>query len=326
MAETRRRRLSVAELFGLRPLRPTLAQAWLVFRGDRHLPRSRFDLTSLGIATPRLSIATWRGRRVAGRRVPLLNLFNHTQTPPEEGWSVRVTRVRDYRGRRLTYDSHNGTDFVVPPGTAIVAAAPGRVVALRQEWNRGGLKLYVDHGGGLLTTYNHLGRALARVGDEVRRGQPVALSAYSGADGLLMFPWVAPHLHFNVLLGGALVDPFGRPGEASLWREENAPRPWTGVAEPAASGRTRLDPRRVADLLDAVRDPARRARLAAIEDPERRAFEVLIEATTYPTRFSVAEPGRLLVDDEGERRPWLDLPFAAADFDGVAFCDDLGVR
>ncbi|MBX3466565.1 MAG: M23 family metallopeptidase [Planctomycetes bacterium] len=328
VAETRRpRRLSPAELFGLRPLGPTLRQAWLVFRGDRHLPKSRFDLTSLGIATPRLSIATWLGRRAAGRRVPLLNLFNHTQSPPEEGWSVRVTRVSDFRGRALTYDSHNGTDFVVPPGTPILAAAPGRVVARRQEWNRGGVKLYVDHGGGLLTTYNHLGRTLVRPGDAVARGQPVALSAYSGADGLLMFPWVAPHLHFNVILAGALVDPFARPGEASLWREENAPRPWTGGAEPAPPEPTRLEPGRVADLLDAVRDPARRERLAAIDDPERRAFEVLIEATTYPTRFAVAEPGRRLFDDgAGERRPWLDLPFAAADFDGAAFCDDLGLR
>jgi hypothetical protein len=52
--------------------------------------------------------------------------------------------VRDFRGGTLTYDSHNGTDFAVPPGTIVVAAAPGRVLRASSEFNRGGLKVFVD--------------------------------------------------------------------------------------------------------------------------------------------------------------------------------------
>ncbi|MDA1196225.1 MAG: M23 family metallopeptidase, partial [Planctomycetota bacterium] len=132
------------------------------------------------------------------------NLFNRTPTPEADGWSVRVTQVRDFRGRRLTYDSHNGTDFAIPPGTVVVASAPGRVASRRSEYNRGGLKLYVDHGDGLMSTYHHLGRTLVAVGADVARGQPIALSGYSGLDALVSFPWVAPHVHYNVLLGGVL--------------------------------------------------------------------------------------------------------------------------
>ena len=37
--------------------------------------------------------------------------------------------ARDFLGTQLTYDSHNGTDFAIPLGTVVVAAAPGVVLA-----------------------------------------------------------------------------------------------------------------------------------------------------------------------------------------------------
>src|SRR5690606_27126660 len=95
------------------------------------------------------------------------------------------------------------------------------------EFNRGGLKIFIDHGGGIVTTSNHLGRALVAVGDRVRRGQVIALSGYSGLDGLATFPWGVPHVHFNVWLDGVTVDPFAQTGEVSLWRSGNSPTPWT---------------------------------------------------------------------------------------------------
>lgn len=317
-------RLSIAETFGLRPLTTTLRQAKLVFRGDPQLPKSRFDRTSLDIATPALSVRTWRGKKALDRTVPLLNLFNRTPTPVEDGWSVRFTQVRDFRGGRLTYDSHNGTDFVIPPGTPVVSAAPGRVVSLRREFNRGGLKLAIEHGDGLLTSSNHLGRALVQVGDRVERGQVVALSAYSGVDGLLLFPWLAPHVHYNVSLGGVLVDPFAIEGETSLFRQHNDPRPHQGATSepftPTALSRAAVD--RLTDALVQAHD---RDRFHAIADVTLRGFELLLESVTYPTRFSVPEAGRLLGFD-GERRGALDLPFRAEDYDDTAFADDAGLR
>jgi len=320
-------RLSPLEVFGLSPLSRAASQAALVLRGDPLVPPSRFDRTSLAIFTPRLSVAAWLGRKPAGRIVPLLNLVNHTPTPPADGWSVRFTQVRDFRGRRLTYDSHNGTDFVIPPGTVTTAAAAGRVVSVRREFNRGGLKIYLDHGAGLMTSHHHLGRALVAVGDRVTRGQPVALTASSGLDGLSAFPWVAPHVHYNVTFGGVLVDPFAPEGDVSLWRDRNAPRPAAAplLAEDDVPP-TVFAPDRVAALLDDLRDDRRREALSAIADTTLRGFELLIEATVYPTRFATGDAGRLLYEAPAERAPRLDLPFAAADYDGVAFADDLGFR
>lgn len=319
--------LRTREILGLTGDAPIAA--WLALRGDPHVPASRFGVTSLRIFTPRLAIATWAGRRLLGRRLPVVNLVNRTPTPIEEGWSVRVTQVRDFRGRSLTYDSHNGTDFVVPPGTRVVAPAAGRVVAIRNEFNRGGLKVYIDHGGGLLTSSHHLARTLVSVGQRVGRGETVALSGYSGIDALASFPWVAPHVHFNTLLAGALVDPFARDDEVALWRGGNQPTAAPESDEPEEPDQskptpTAFDAERVKALIEDLQDAQRRAKLLAIEDPSLRAWAVVLEAVIYPTRFASLSATSLF--DEAERRPVLDLPFSAADYDEIVFADDVGLR
>lgn len=314
--------LSLREVLGLTDT--AAREAWLALRGEPGLPGSKFGTSSTRIFTPRLAAATWRGKRLLGRRVPVFNLFNRTPTPVENGWSVRVTQVRDFRGRQLSYDSHNGTDFAIPPGTTVVAAAPGVVVARRSEYNRGGLKLYLDHGNGLMTSYNHLARTRVAVGDEVARGQPVALAGYSGLDALASLGAVAPHLHFNVYLGGVQVDPFAAVGETSMWLgDENKPVPAArGDRESVPS---RFDPDAVDRLLEALRDPQRRAVLGSVEDSSCRAWQLVIEANTYPTRFAMPEAGRMLFQTI-PRTPRLTLPFDATEWDGIAFADDEGLR
>lgn len=325
--------LSLREVLGWTAAAP--AQAWLALKGDARVPGSRFGPSSLKQFAPRLAVTTWLGRHLVARRAVLMNLVNHTPTPVREGWSVRITQVRDFRGHGLTYDSHNGTDFAVPPGTPVVAAAPGQVVSLRSEYNRGGLKLAIDHGGGLLTSSNHLARALVRVGEVVKRGQVVALSGYSGLDALVSFPWIAPHVHYNVCLGGRLVDPFaagdGERGAASLWRRQPL-EPWREDegAVPGDDGftPTQFDPARVDALLKELVDPARRAAIAAIEAPELRAWELVLESLTYPMRFTsgaTTAPGAALFDAP-VRRAVLDLPLSASHVDGAVFADEVGLR
>ncbi|HSQ61877.1 MAG TPA: M23 family metallopeptidase, partial [Polyangiaceae bacterium] len=159
-----RERIGLVEALGLRPLGKTLGDAWIAVRGDGSTPKSRFDLTSLRQFQPRYAVPLWLGRKPRGRLVPVVNLFNYRQPPPELGWSVRVTDVRDFRGGRNTYDSHNGTDFAIPPGTEVVAAAPGRVLRVSSEFHRGGRKVFLDHGRGLVTVYAHLARPLVEPG------------------------------------------------------------------------------------------------------------------------------------------------------------------
>lgn len=320
-----RQSVPFADVLGLRPLALAVSQMRMTFAGDAFVPSSRFDATSLGMLRPWLAFQMWTGRSRADRRVPVFNLVNRTPTPVEEGWSVRRTQVRDFRGRDLSYDSHNGTDFCAIPGTVVVAAAPGRVRAVRREFHRGGLKVYVDHGQGLVTTYNHLSRALVRVGESVARAQPIALSGASGIDATLMFPWVVPHVHFNVWLGGVAVDPFAALGETPLWRAGNEPVPSSGPAPEDDAPLETFDPGAIEDTLATCRDPRFVASARTIDDPDERAMHVLIETVTYPTRFTVPEAGRLLYRSTAgaERRtPRLDLPFPPGAVAGIVFPDE----
>ncbi len=307
--------LRIAEVFGLSPWRARLREAALALGGDGQTPRSRFDHTSLKMFRPRMALPLWAGRAAHGRLVPIYNLFSHVRPPPEEGWSVRVTTARDFLGTQLTYDSHNGTDFAVPVGTVVLAAAPGVVRRVSREFDRGGLKVFIDHGEGLVTTSNHLARALVRPGDRVRRAQPVALSGYSGLDGLTTFPFGAPHVHFNVWLDGEYVDPFARPGETALWRHGNWPAPSPDDASEDVPP-TAWDRDAVACTLDGCTHEATRREITTITDDDERAMAVLFHRNYYPTRFRERPT---LYATRSPRAPRLDLPFRREDFDGIWF-------
>ncbi|MCA9537699.1 MAG: M23 family metallopeptidase, partial [Myxococcales bacterium] len=190
------------EVFGLRPLMPAVRQCLDGIFGDGLVPRSKWGPSSLRILRPHISLPLWLGRRPPDGKVLIYQLPNRVVAPPEAGYSVRITYALDFRGRRMTYDSHVGTDFAVPPGTVVVAPAAGVVRVVAKQMQRGGLQVLIDHGDGLACTLAHLSRALVRPGQSVARGEPVALSGMSGVDGVLFFPWLAPHVHMNVLLDG----------------------------------------------------------------------------------------------------------------------------
>lgn len=137
-----------------------------------------------------------------------------TTTQPADGgylsYPVHNTYVTSPYGMRMNpvmhvYELHDGTDFHAVCGTPVYAAAPGRVT---QEYLSGayGNRLFIDHGFvrgvSLATSYNHLTSYVARVGQQVARGQ---LVAYSGTTG-----WsTGCHLHFSVYVNGTSVNPMG---------------------------------------------------------------------------------------------------------------------
>ncbi|NNL67281.1 MAG: M23 family metallopeptidase [Myxococcales bacterium] len=308
------------EAMGLHPYGERYRQAMIALRGEEDVPPSKFGLSSLRQLRPRLALPLWRGRFVEPRRAIVTNLFNHRQTPIELGWSVEKTQVEDFRGRDLTYDSHNGTDFAIPVGTTVVAAAPGQVVRVVSEFNRGGLKIFIDHGDGLMTTCAHLARPLVTVGQRVARAEPIALSGYSGLDSLVTFPFGVPHVHFNTWLDGEPVDPFPHAGSASLWRAGALPEPARdagAAAEPfAPSVHSEAG---VAEIVAGCRTERVRRELLAIEPLAARGARTVIEMNYYPTRFA-KRPNPYA--EAHPRAPRLDLPFPADAFDGVVFADE----
>jgi len=310
---------SLIEAMGLRPFGERLRQALVVLRGAEDVPPSRFDVSSLGNLRPRLAIPLWWGRSYRPRTVLLTCLFNHRQTPAGEGWSVRRTQMEDFRQRELTYDSHNGTDLSVPRGTLAVSPAAGVVARVFAEFNRGGLKVVIDHGEGLVTSSAHLARALVREGDVLVTGQPYAITGYSGLDGFTTFPWGVPHIHFNVWFDGRAVDPFPRGDDVSLWRN-GWPTPVSELPPEEQPVPADYDESRVDAIIDACRTAEVRHRLSAITPLRRRAAYLIAEMNYYPTRFP--EPDGIYRNPP-VRRPRLNLPFLARDFDGVAFADEL---
>jgi murein DD-endopeptidase len=311
-------RLRVSEVFGLTPLSQRAREVVLMLRGDQHTPKARWVVCALEQLTRVPGPRVWAGQRPAGRRVLISNLVNRTPTPPEDGWSVRATQVRDFRGGRQSYDSHNGTDFATPVGTRVVAGAPGVVRRVSSEFHRGGLKVFIDHGAGLVTGANHLARALVREGDRVTRGQVVALSGYSGVDGLVTFPWGIPHVHWNVFLNGRHVDPFAEPGEVSLWRGSE-PAPFRGTqhdadAEPLPA--SDWNARAIERGLRACLSDESRAEIEAAQDLAARGVAYVFHSAYFPTRFRERPSPYTHVHP---RAPHLTLPFLADDYDGVAF-------
>lgn len=94
---------------------------------------------------------------------------------------------------------HSGLDIAVPRGAPITAPAAGQVLAV-DDYFFNGKTVFIDHGNGLLSMYCHLDRIDVKPGDVVRRGQSLGLAGATGrASG--------PHLHWSVVLNGAMVDP-----------------------------------------------------------------------------------------------------------------------
>jgi murein DD-endopeptidase len=275
----------------------------------------RVGVSSLRILRPAIAMPTWLGLRRPDRRVPILNYVNRVRAPRDQGYSVRVTYARDWRGGRRTYDGHLGTDFAVPIGTTVVAAAAGVVLHVGYDLAAGGLKVCIDHGDGLLTTSNHLSRALVRPGDLVARAAPIGRSGASGLELALCFPWLPPHLHLNVWLDGEPVDPFAADdSEIPLWRAGNDPTPAIdGIDAPFVP--TAFCEAGVADAIAACRDPDARRRLATASPLPRAACELLLLRNYRPARFTSFPR---VYRGSHPRAARLDLPFRTTDFVGVS--------
>ena len=113
----------------------------------------------------------------------------------------RLTSLFGYRIHPITgkAHSHTGIDIPAPGGTPIQACKSGQVVTSAYHYSYGNY-VVIDHGNGYETSYNHLSKINVRKGQQVRRGDIIALSGDTGLS-------LAPHLHYEVRYNGMRVDP-----------------------------------------------------------------------------------------------------------------------
>ncbi|MGA9507884.1 MAG: M23 family metallopeptidase [Candidatus Sulfotelmatobacter sp.] len=117
--------------------------------------------------------------------------------PVEASISDVFGSVRIFNGK--TSSPHLGLDFRVPSGTPVAAMNNGTVLLARPLYFEGGF-VVLDHGQGLLTLYLHLSEFKVKEGEQVKRGQEIALSGGTGRA-------TGPHLHVAVRWQGTYLDP-----------------------------------------------------------------------------------------------------------------------
>jgi murein DD-endopeptidase MepM/ murein hydrolase activator NlpD len=124
-------------------------------------------------------------------------------------WTAPFIRPRDTRvtspfaaGRQVNgvwRSTHSGLDLAGATGEPVRVSNRG-VVALVGDFFYGGRSVFVLHGAGLMTVYQHLSKPLVAVGDTVERGQIIGRV---GATGRV----TGPHLHWQAQYGGIPFDP-----------------------------------------------------------------------------------------------------------------------
>ena len=151
--------------------------------GDRQFEQlfaswERMDKVSAGVATTSVSVPS---------AMPL------TDARLSSGYGMRNHPVLG--GRR----GHKGVDLAAPTGTPVYATADGFVS--KADWfSSYGKYISIEHGASLQTRFAHLSDMVVSAGDKVKKGD---LIGYVGSTGRS----TGPHLHYEVRVDGAAVDP-----------------------------------------------------------------------------------------------------------------------
>lgn len=141
--------------------------------------------------TPRSIIGSIFSRPTAGNPPP--------SSPTGAGrftWPTPGRRINQYfRG-----NYHTGIDIDGTYSSPIYAAAAGTVTFAAFDRSGYGLHITIAHGNGYQTLYAHASKVFVRPGQQVSRGQTIAMVGSTGRS-------TGTHLHFEVRAGGRFLNP-----------------------------------------------------------------------------------------------------------------------
>lgn len=148
-------------------------------------------LTGAGDDAGKLNLASADRRRpaVGALMAPLAALA------PSSPYGLRMNPITGSAG-----EFHWGLDFAAACGTHVHSADAGVVRAVGWHQGGGGNRVEIDHGNGLITTYNHLEGIAVKAGQPLQAGDIIAKVGTTGAS-------TGCHLHFETVLNGNHTDP-----------------------------------------------------------------------------------------------------------------------
>ena len=196
-------------------LTATLADGSQVSETLAVAPRA-WDISRLS-TLPKYPVPQPEFERVRPAELAQINAARKMQTEAK-GWSQPflwpVTgRISTLFGSQRIYANgeagsyHSGVDVARPTGTPVLAPADGVVIlAAAKPFTLEGHLLMVDHGMGLNSAFMHLSRIDVRLGEHVRRGQPIGAVGMSGRA-------TGPHLHWGMKWRDARIDPMLLAGQ-----------------------------------------------------------------------------------------------------------------
>jgi murein DD-endopeptidase MepM/ murein hydrolase activator NlpD len=129
------------------------------------------------------------------RSIPaILPISDKDLTRTASGYGLRIHPI--YKIIKF----HAGMDFTAPSGTDVYVTGDGTVASIISAKRGLGNHIIINHGYGYASIYAHLSQFNVRAGQKVRRGDIIGFVGSTGTS-------VAPHLHYEIKLTGANVDP-----------------------------------------------------------------------------------------------------------------------
>ena len=181
-----------------------------LYKAEFEKAQANWESLDSEIARLQKEIAEQKKAEEAARRATRVHSNISVSSGPRDGqkytWPVpghySISSPYGYRVHPILGYSkfHSGIDIPAPIGTPIVAAKSGTVIMAKLMSGYGNVVM-VDHGE-TVTVYAHCSAVNVNVGDSVKEGDVVA---FIGSTGLS----TGPHLHFEVRVNGATVNPVG---------------------------------------------------------------------------------------------------------------------
>ena len=114
----------------------------------------------------------------------------------------RITSEFGWRPNPYNYnrqENHKGLDIANCYGTEIHCTAKGTVIEAQYQSGFGNV-VFIDHGNGLVSIYGHASKLCVSQGDQVEKGDVIALMGSTGRS-------TGSHVHFEIRRNGEPVDP-----------------------------------------------------------------------------------------------------------------------